>query len=73
MAQRSSFPPVHLTMEANLASAHRRIWYAADVAESLRDQGLADDLHSIRLELERIQRDLLRGRGRSTKSRGNRT
>lgn len=53
-----------LQIEAVLASAHRSLWTAAQLAESRRDQSLSDDLYQLRNEVERLQLELLAGRGR---------
>lgn len=52
-----------LAIETNLAAAHRRLWNAQQFAEARRDQGLAEDLYNLKLEVERIQVALLRGDG----------
>lgn len=53
---------VTLQIEAAIAAAHRRTLQAAHMAETRSDQGLADDLHQISVELQRIQEDLLKSR-----------
>lgn len=54
-----------LAIEKMLAIAHQSIWRAAHLAESMRDQGLSDDLHDLANEVNRITEDLLRsGRAR---------
>lgn len=51
---------VHLRVESLVAQAHRRVWLAARAAESLVDQGLAEDLYALAVELERLNLSLVR-------------
>lgn len=41
-------------IQTTLGGIHRMLWRAALDAETLRDQGLADDLHMLRGEVERL-------------------
>lgn len=52
--------PALLSIEKNIALAHRSLCWARDTASSLCDLGLYDDLQLHLLELERLQVDLLR-------------
>lgn len=52
-----------MSIEKLLASAHKALWSAAQFAEARRDQGLADDLHGLRQEVERLSVACLTGRG----------
>lgn len=49
-----------LQIEGQIARAHLAIAIARDLASSLSDLGLHDDLQLILVELERLQVDLLR-------------
>jgi hypothetical protein len=53
--------PLHLQIEKRLAVVHRNLWAAALAAESMRDQGLADDLHLLAESVRNLSEDLLRG------------
>lgn len=53
-----------LACEQFIAGAHRYLHWAIQRAADMTDLGLHDDLQLIELELERLQVDLLRGRGR---------
>lgn len=53
-----------LKIEQALALAHRALWRAGHEAESLTDQGLADDLYSLAMEVGRVNQSLLSQRGR---------
>lgn len=56
-----------LRIERRLASVQRTLLDAAADAETLNDQGLADDLHQLRGELTmRILPSVRKGRARST-------
>lgn len=55
---------VRLVVERNLAVAHKSLWVAASHAETLQDQGLADDLYTLALEVGRINLDMLTGKRR---------
>ena len=57
-----------LWIEQHLATAHKAIWKAANLAEELPDQGLADDLHDLNEEVRRILEDMLKGRPRRRSS-----
>ncbi len=48
-----------LQVEKHLAVAHRALWLAASEAELMRDQGVADDLYQIAMEVGRLNLDLL--------------
>lgn len=50
-----------LGVEKCLAAAHAALWRASQLAETLRDQSLADDLHQLTSEVGRINVDLLTG------------
>lgn len=52
--------PAVLAIEKQLSTVQSILWSAAQRAEALRDQGMADDLHQVREELRRIQNDLLK-------------
>lgn len=52
--------PAQLRCEQSLANAHRALWYAHKWAESMSDQGLADDIYQITLEVFRVQESLLK-------------
>lgn len=52
--------PQVLSIEKNIALAHRSLCWARDTASQLSDLGLYDDLQLHLLELERLQVDLLR-------------
>lgn len=54
-----------LSIETNIAHAHRSLTFARDHASCLRDLGLHDDLQLMLIELERLQVDLLRGVGKA--------
>jgi hypothetical protein len=54
---------IQLAIEKKLAIAHQMLWTAAGLAETLRDQGLCDDLHALTTEVGRINVDLLTSRG----------
>lgn len=43
-----------LDIERKLAAAHRALWTAAQLAETMVDQGLTDDLYQIFTEIGRI-------------------
>lgn len=51
-----------LSLEYNIAAAHRALTRARDEASNLSDLSLHDDLQLMLIELERFQVDLLRGR-----------
>jgi len=51
-------------LESKLAAAHRCVWSAANQAEALADQGLADDLHAIAMEIRRCTEALLKSNAR---------
>jgi len=57
--------PTVLRIEAGLARAHRQLYTAHELAESMRDQGFADDLWALMLEIERLQTSLLTARKRA--------
>lgn len=54
-----------LSIEANIAHAHRSLTFARDHASCLANLGLHDDLQLMLIELERLQVDLLRGGARA--------
>lgn len=54
-----------LSIESNIAHAHRSLTFARDHASSLANLGLHDDLQLMLIELERLQVDLLRGGARA--------
>lgn len=54
--------PTLLTIEKQLAHAHRSLWRAAQEAELMRDQGLCDDLYQLCTEVGRLNTDMLRRR-----------
>lgn len=58
-----------LATETCIANAHRCLHHAIQLASSMRDLGLHDDLQLIQLELERLQVDLLRGTSRRPSQR----
>lgn len=53
---------VGLIIERNLAVCHRSLWIAASHAETLKDQGLADDLYALAAEVGRVNISLLEGK-----------
>lgn len=57
-------------IETAVAAAHRKLWNAAQRAENTGDNGLSEDLFQIMKELERVQEDLLRGKGLRTRRLG---
>lgn len=61
--------PDRLHIESLLAQAHRRIWLAAQVAESFATDDLNEDLMSLLGELEAMQVALLRGHAGGRKGR----
>lgn len=50
---------LRLQIEKQLAYAHKALWTAASLSESMKDQGLADDLYALTGEVGRINVDLL--------------
>ena len=56
--------PQILAIEKFIARAHRLLWWAYQDSWDAGQEGVADDLFQILLELERIQEDLLKGRNR---------
>ena len=61
-----------LQVEKFLAIAAQALSRSAVVAESMRDQGLADDLHQLHVEVLRIIEALLTSRRRRSVSSGSR-
>lgn len=53
-----------LQIEAKLALASRMLWEATHLAESMRDQSLADDLALIAVEVGRCLRSAMKKEGR---------
>lgn len=48
-------------VESKLATAHRALWTAAQFAETMSDQGLADDLFALTAEIGKINTALIDG------------
>lgn len=65
--------PGVLYVEKRLASAHRHLRAAKDRSSEWDKLGFHDDLQLILLEVERMQEDLLKGRGRRPPIAFNRT
>ena len=63
-----SMAPTFLTLEASIAAAHRRLFAAREAAALLGKDGLEEDLFQLMVECERLQTDLLRGKGRRTQT-----
>lgn len=56
-AQRSQY-------EAKLAAAHRHLWWAAEYASQMGDEGAADDCMQINAEVSRLMSDSIKGKRR---------
>lgn len=52
--------PSHANLEADIARAHKAIWFAQHHAIALGYEGLAEDLQQLLVEFTRLQTDLLR-------------
>lgn len=65
--------PLKLRIESKLARAHQLLWAAAREAESMRDQGLCDDLYQIAGEVGRVNTSLIGGQARPPHSLTSRT
>lgn len=50
-----------LQIEGAIASAHRSLWYAREVADRIPNDTIGEDLNQLLVELERLQVGLLRG------------
>jgi hypothetical protein len=59
---------VLLVVERQLAVCHRALWVAASHAETLKDQGLADDLYQLAMEVGALNIALLQSRNPRRKS-----
>lgn len=62
-----------LQVEQAIASAHRSIWYAREVADNMTNDTIGNDLNQILVELERMQISLLGNRSRKNPRLSNRT
>jgi hypothetical protein len=48
-------------IESKLAVAHRALWTAAQFAETMKDQGLADDLFQLTAEVGKLNTAMING------------
>lgn len=62
-----------LQIEQAIASAHRSIWYAREVADRMTNDTIGNDLNQILIELERMQISLLGNRSRKNPRLSDRT